>query len=241
MNRNFSDLTKIGRVIDVSTVRADNSSADVERLIDIVKTYNCVCASPMPHVTRYVAEQLVDYPETVVTGVISFPSGAETTNIKVHMAKEMIEAGCRELDMVINIGALKSGCFDYVRDDIRAVVDAADGVPVKTILEICYLTDDEIVRGSLLAVEAGAAFVKTGTGWGPKPTTVDTVRLIRSAIGDSAKIKAAGGIRSLDAVLELLEAGCDRFGVGISSAVSIFEEAYRRAGQPVPRLSCAVK
>lgn len=236
MNSQQINLTEIGRITDISTVRTDVTMDEVEQLIDIVKAFDCVCASPMPCVTKYVIDRLKDTPRTVVTGVVSFPAGADTTSMKVFTAKEMIALGCEELDMVINVGALKSGQYDLVRDDIRAVVDAAQGVPVKSILEICYLTDDEIARGSLLAVEAGVTFVKTGTGWGPKPTTVDTVRLIRKTIGDSAKIKAAGGVRSLDTLLQMVDAGCDRFGIGIRSAMTIFEEAYKRANVPLPRL-----
>ncbi len=236
MNQQNFDLTQIGRITDISTVRTDVTMSEVEQLIDIVKQFHCVCASPMPCVTEYVINRLADTPETVVTGVVSFPAGADTTSMKVFTAKEMIALGCKELDMVINVGALKSGQYDLVQDDIKAVVDAADGVPVKSILEICYLTDDEIKRGSELAVKAGVTFVKTGTGWGPKPTTVETVRLIKQAIGDSALIKAAGGVRSLDTLLEMVDAGCNRFGIGIRSAMSIFREAYQRAGVPLPTL-----
>lgn len=236
MNSMDLDLSRIGRITDISTVRTDVTMREVDQLIDIVKSFHCICASPMPYVTKYVIDALADTPDTVVTGVVSFPAGADTTSMKVFTAKEMISLGCEELDMVINVGALKSGQYDLVRDDIRAVVEAADGVPVKSILEICYLTDDEIRRGSELAVEAGVTFVKTGTGWGPKPTTVDTVRLIKQTIGDSALIKAAGGVRDLETMLAMVDAGCDRFGIGIRSALAIFEEAYRRAGVPLPCL-----
>lgn len=236
MNSKNLDLSRIGRITDISTVRTDVTMREVEQLIDIVKSFHCVCASPMPYITQYVIDALADTPDTVVTGVVSFPAGADTTSMKVFTAKEMIALGCKELDMVINVGALKSGQYDLVREDIRAVVDAADGVPVKSILEICYLTDDEIRRGSELAVEAGVTFVKTGTGWGPKPTTVDTVRLIKQTIGDSALIKAAGGVRDLETMLAMVDAGCDRFGIGIRSAMTIFEEAYKRAGIPMPTL-----
>lgn len=233
----LTDLTRIGRVIDVSAVRTDITFEEVQHLVAFVKAFHCICASPMPCVTEYVIQQLADTPDTVVTGVVGFPSGAETTSTKVRMAQDFIKMGCKELDMVINVSAMKSGCTDWVRDDIRAVVDAAQGIPVKTILEICYLTDDEIARASLLAVEAGAAFIKTGTGWGNKPTTVETIRLIRKTIGNSAKIKAAGGVRNLDTILEFIDAGCDRFGVGVLSATKIFEEAYRRVGQPLPQVN----
>lgn len=166
----------------------------------------------------------------MVGGVVGFPSGADTTFVKVADARDLLAAGVDELDMVINVGALKSGRYDQVRNDIRAVVDAGQGTPVKAILEIAYLTRDEIRRGSLLAVEAGASYIKTGTGWAGKPTTVDTIRLIKETVGDSAKIKAAGGVRSLDVLLEMVDAGCSRFGIGLSSALKIIEEARMRLG-----------
>ncbi len=230
MKREELDLSKIGRFVDVSTVRTDVTLEEVDKMIEIVKKYSCICASPMPFITEYVINELKEIKDTVVTGVVSFPAGAETTFIKQATAKEMICIGCRELDMVMNVSALKSGRYDIVKDDIKAVVDAAAGVPVKSILEICYLSDDEIRKGSELAVEAGVTFVKTGTGWGPKPTTVETVKLIKETIGDSALIKAAGGVRDLDTLLEMYEAGCSRFGIGVRSAVSILGQAYERAG-----------
>lgn len=228
MNNSKLDLKNIGRLIDVSTVRTDVTFDDVNKMIEMVKKYNCICASPMPCFTKYTVDQLKDYPDIVTTGVVSFPAGAETTFIKVATAKELISVGCQELDMVINVSALKSGMYQLVKDDIKAVVDAANGYPVKTILEICYLTDDEIKRASELGVEAGATYIKTGTGWGPKPTTVDTIKLIRSTIGNKAMIKAAGGIRSLQTVEEMVKAGCNRFGLGVRSAGIIFKEAAER-------------
>lgn len=217
----------LGRIMDVSAVRTDVSMDEVNQMIDLVKKYHCICASPMPWATRYTIEQLANCPDTVVTGVVGFPGGAETTWIKEATAKEMLAVGCKELDMVINVSALKSGMYSYVKDDVRAVVEAAGKIPVKTILEVCYLTDDEIRRASNLCVEAGAVYIKTGTGWGPSPTTVDTIRLIRTEIGNAAKIKAAGGVKSLEILREMAEAGCDRFGVGVRSARAILEAAEK--------------
>lgn len=230
MKNAIIDYAKVGRLMDVSTVRTDVTMTEINQMINLVKQYNCICASPMPAFTKYTIDQLRDRPDIVTTGVVGFPAGAETSFIKVATAKEMISLGCEELDMVINVSALKSGNYTMVADDIKAVVDAACGYPVKTILEICYLTDDEIKRASEIGVNAGATYIKTGTGWGPKPTNVETIKLIRSTIGNSALIKAAGGIRTLDVLTEMVEAGCDRFGVGVRSAITILEEAYQRAG-----------
>ena len=232
------DLKHIGRVMDVSAVRTDVDFQEINQMIEIVKKYHCICASPMPWATRYTIEQLAGMDDIVVTGVVGFPSGADTTFIKMATAKEMLAMGCKELDMVINVSALKAGKYQVVEDDIRAVVESAGRIPVKTIIEICYLSDDEIRKASEIAVKAGAAFVKTGTGWGPRPTTIETIRLIRKTIGDAAKIKAAGGIRDLDTMIKMAKAGCDRFGIGVRSAAAIIEEAERRerekeAGRPV--------
>ena len=124
--------------------------------------------------------------------------------------------------MVINVGALKDKEYDLVLADIKAVVDAANGKPVKSILEISYLTDYEIAKASEIAVEAGVTFVKTGTGWGNKPTTVDTIKIIKKAIGDSAQIKAAGGIRDLETMKAMIDEGCTRFGIGLHTVKKIF-------------------
>lgn len=227
MKKDF-DFTNINRMVDVSTVRTDIVMDEVDEMIDTVIKYNCICASPMPWVTKYTIDKLKDYPDIVTTGVISFPSGAATTNNKVLEAKENIKMGCQELDMVSNVSALKSGKYDYFVDDIKAVVEAADGVPVKAIIEICYLTDDEIKKASELAVKAGVTYVKTGTGWGPKPTTVDTIKIIKETIGDDALIKAAGGVKDLDTVIEMIKAGCNRFGLGVRTAGTILEDAKNR-------------
>lgn len=225
-------LREIPRVIDVSAVRTDVRIDELEEIIRACKHYRFICAFAMPCFTRYLAEGLAAEKDIMVGGVVGFPSGADTTSIKIATAKEMLDAGCDELDMVINVGALKSGHYEEVERDIRAVVDAAGGTPVKSILEIAYLTDDEIARGSEIAVRAGVTYVKTGTGWASKPTTVDTIRLIKKTIGDSALIKAAGGVRTLDTLLAMIDAGCSRFGIGLRSVMSIMNEVHLRLGEP---------
>lgn len=221
-------LYNLARMIDISAVRTDVTLEELSRLAETARKYRFICAFAMPCFTPHLIELLRDTPEVAVGGVVGFPSGAEITATKVHIANEMKEIGCGELDMVINVGALKSGEYDLVKEDIKAVVTAAEGLPVKSILEICYLTDEEIRIASQIAVEAGVTYVKTGTGWGPKPTTVDTIRTIRGAIGDGAKIKAAGGVRDLDTLLAMVDAGCDRFGISAASCIKIMEEAALR-------------
>ncbi len=231
------DLLQIPRVVDISAVRTDVTMNELDEIVELAKQHRFVCVFAMPCFTKYFVEKFRNDDDIMVGGVVGFPSGADTTSIKVATAKEMIAAGVDELDMVINVGALKSGMYDLVKYDIEAVVKAANGMPVKAILEIAYLTDEEIVKGSQLAVEAGVTFVKTGTGWGNKPTTVETIKLIKSTIGDKAYIKAAGGVRDLDTLLAMIDAGCNRFGIGIKSIMSILEEIYKREGKEMPQFA----
>lgn len=224
MNRVF-DSRNIGALVDVSAVKADSCQREIDEMIRIVKQYSCVCAAPMPWAAAYTIEALKDS-DAVVTGVVGFPSGSELAANKAQAAKTLTDAGCCEIDMVMNIAAFKSGMYGLVADDIKAVVDAAQGIPVKVILEISYLTDDEIKYGSELLVNSGAAYVKTGTGWGSRPTTVAEIRLIKQVVGDAAKIKAAGGVRTLQSLSEMYEAGCDRFGLGVRTAENILKEAF---------------
>lgn len=219
---------QIARMIDVSAVRTDATLDEIRAVAEACKKEKYICAFAMPCFTEYLVDLLKDEKDIMVGGVVGFPSGADSTRIKIETAKELMKTGVDELDMVINVGALKSGKYDLVKEDIHAVVETAAGMPVKSILEIAYLTDDEIKRASLLAVEAGVTYVKTGTGWGPKPTTVDTIRLIKQTIGDSALIKAAGGVRTLDTLMEMVDAGCSRFGIGLKSIESIMKEVKIR-------------
>lgn len=227
-----NDLMQIPRMIDISGVKTNVSIQELDSIACTAKRFRCICAFAMPAFTPYLISKLQDEEDIMVGGVVGFPSGADTTNIKVAAAKELVQVGVNELDMVINVGALISGKYDMVYDDIRAVIDAGGGVPVKSILEVSYLTDDEIKRASEIAVKAGAAYLKTGTGWGPKATTVETIKLIRSTIGNAAKIKAAGGIRDLDTLLAMKRAGCSRFGIGVRSIEAIMREVYLRTGTP---------
>jgi len=217
-----ADLNNINRMIDISAVRTDVTLDELELVIDLAIKNNLICAFAMPCFTHILVDRLSEYKDILVGGVVSFPSGAETTEMKVKQAKEMVSLGVNELDMVINVGAMKSKMFDYVHDDIKAVVDAASGKPVKSILEISYLSDYEIAKASEIAVKAGVTFVKTGTGWGSKPTTVETIKIIKKAIGDSAKIKAAGGVRDLETMKAMIDEGCTRFGIGLHTVKKIF-------------------
>ncbi|MCK8497137.1 MULTISPECIES: deoxyribose-phosphate aldolase [Myxococcus] len=157
--------------------------------------------------------------KTVPIAVVGFPLGASLSSAKAFEAREAIRAGAREIDMVLNVGALKARDHALVFQDIRAVVDACRPVPVKVILETSLLTDEEKVFGCLLSKSAGAAFVKTSTGFGSGGATVEDVALMRLTVGDDVGVKASGGIRSSEDALKMLRAGANRLGASASVAI----------------------
>jgi len=218
------DAKKLARMMDLSAVRADVNFDEVRKLAEACKRYGCICAFVMPCYMAELKELLAGTREVGLGGVVGFPSGAQSTDLKIAEASGHRALGASELDMVINIGMLRSGRDKYVENDIRGVVEAAQGIPVKVILEAHYLTDGEVVRGCQIAVRAGAAFVKTGTGWAPTGATLHNVALIKSSVGDAAQVKAAGGVRDLQTVVEMIRLGVTRFGVGLNSGTAILAE-----------------
>lgn len=217
---------EVMKLIDISCVKGIDTVADIDRMIEFSYEHHPKCLFALPAFTPYLAQQLEKRgkQDLLLGGTMGFPAGAELTAIKVMTVKKLKKLGCDEFDMVINVGALKSGLYKEVYKDIKAVVNAAEGHTTKCILEVTRLTDDEIKRGSELAVKAGITFVKTGTGWMNAPSTVEHVKLIKQTIGDSASIKAAGGIRDLATMRAMIDAGCTRFGIGLSSCQKILAE-----------------
>jgi deoxyribose-phosphate aldolase len=221
---------ELARMVDLSAVRTDVPIAEVRQLAVLARQYNCVCAFAMPCYTRELAALLADAPQVSVGGVVGFPSGAAAPAIKAAEARQQLADGADELDMVMNVGLLLSERYGGVVADIRAVVDEAEAVPVKVIIETHYLSDDQIRRAAELCLRAGAAFVKTSTGWTPTGATPHNVSLIKSVVGDKAQIKAAGGIRNLASLVELYRSGARRFGLGLASGAKILAEAAAMPG-----------
>lgn len=178
-----------------------------------------VCINPC--FVKLAAEELKNTNVKVCT-VIGFPLGANSTETKVHEATAAVAQGAHELDMVINIGALKEGNLEYVEQDIRQVVSASGNALVKVIIETCYLTDEEKVIACKLAKNAGAHFVKTSTGFGSAGATAADVALMRQTVGNVMGVKAAGGIRSFKDAAAMVEAGASR--IGTSSGIKIINE-----------------
>jgi len=194
-----------------------------------------VCVNPW-NVSQ--AAEILRGSEVRVCTVVGFPLGATLPQVKVFEAEEAIKLGAQEIDMVINIGALKSGQNDAVEADIRGVVEASHrgGAICKVILETALLSTEEKVRGSLAAKNAGADFVKTSTGFSTGGATAEDVRLMRAVVGGEIGIKAAGGVRSLEDVQKMVQAGATR--IGASASVKILEQA--RAGAPAGVVATAL-
>lgn len=219
---------EIAEMIDVSAVRADSTLAEVREAADLAKEFGCVAVFALPAHTPYLVDLLAGS-TPFAGGVVGFPGGAETSSIKAATARELVQMGCREIDMVNNIAWLKAGKGDLYKGDVRAVVESADGLPVKVILECHYLTPQEISIACEWCAEAGASWVKTATGWAPTGATLDNVTLMKKAVGDRCGVKAAGGVRDLETLLAMYARGVRRFGIGGRTAQTILEAAEKRA------------
>jgi deoxyribose-phosphate aldolase len=215
---------EIARMIDISCVRTTSSKADIEEMVAAARRYGFGQVSVNQCFIPYTRQLLKGTSHVCVVGNVSFPSGSDSTSLKVAQAKEMLAAGCDEIDMVMNIGKLRSKELDEVEADVRAVIETVHPVPVKVIIEVMYLNREEIEQACGICVRSGAAFVKTGTGWADRATTLEDVRLVKSFVGDRIKIKASGGIRDLDMLTQMYQAGARRFGVNLKSAIKIVEE-----------------
>ena len=221
---------QISQMIDLSAVRAEDDDQYIQSLVDCAQKYHCIAIYTLPSRIQLAKELLSDRNDVILGGAVGFPSGGNTTAVKVFEAKELINLGCREIDMVINISNLISGLNKEVQEDIHAVVESANGIPVKVILECHYLSDVLILKACDMSINAGAKWVKTSTGWTPTGATSQNVSLIRSHVGDTIGIKAAGGIRDLKKLIELYRCGARRFGVGLTASIKILEQAFSLPG-----------
>jgi len=216
------EITKkqLAKMIDHTNLKPNTDRYDINQLCLEAKKYGfyAVCVNP-----TYVsmAKAMLNDTDVKVDSVVGFPLGYTPTEVKAFETAKLIENGADEIDVVINIIFVKQRNYTQVRDDIKAVVEAANGKIVKVILETCYLTDKQIIRACKLSKEAGAHFVKTSTGFGPSGAIVEHVKLMRETVGGEMGVKAAGGIRTFDDVIKMIEAGANR--IGTSSGVEIIE------------------
>lgn len=209
---------KLNKTIDHTILNADATKEAVIKVIDEAKKYEFASVCLEPCWVSLAAERLKDSPVKVCT-VIGFPLGANTKTVKAFEAKEAVDNGADEVDMVLNIGALKSGDDAMVLEDMKAVREAAKDAVVKVILETCLLTDEEKKKACALAKEAGLDFVKTSTGFSTAGATVEDVKLMRDAVGDTMGVKASGGIRDTKTAEAMIAAGASRIGASKSIAI----------------------
>lgn len=219
----------IAKMIDHSLLRPELTIDDVIKGCELAKKYHVasVCVKPcdIP-----IAKEVLKDSDVMVTTVIGFPHGSQSTKIKLLETEEVIKEGAVEIDMVINIGRLLSKDFNYVEKEIREIVNLChqNNVLVKVILENCYLTDELKISACKICENTEADFVKTSTGFGTNGATVEDVKLMRSNCSPKVKVKAAGGIRSLDTLLAMYEAGAERFGA--TATEKIIQEALEKFG-----------
>jgi len=218
---------KIAKTIDHSLLKPEMTRDEVRQGCEIAKKYDVASVCCKPSDVAFCAEILKGTDVEVGT-VVGFPHGSSTTDTKVFETKNAIVNGATEIDMVLNIGQLKSGLYDAVKADIAAVVAAAGGKMVKVILENAYLTDEEKITACKLCEAAGAHYVKTSSGYAPTGATVADVKLMRAAVSPAVKVKSAGGVRTLDALIEMLDAGVERSGATTTS--TMLDEYTERFG-----------
>lgn len=208
----------LNKYIDHTILKATASSADVQKLCAeaIEHEFYSVCVNGC-----YVADvkHLLQGTDVKVAAVVGFPLGAMTTAAKVFEAKEAVENGASEIDMVINIAKLKDGEFEFVENEIRQIKEAIGDNVLKVIIETCYLTDEEKVKACELSLAAQADFVKTSTGFGTDGATYEDVKLMKSVVGDNAKVKASGGVRDKETAQKYVDLGAER--LGTSSGIDI--------------------
>ncbi len=211
---------QLAKVIDHSLLRPELTEADVTAGCELAARYHVatVCVKPC-HVT--LAKQLLKDSDVKVSTVVGFPHGGSLTSIKVAEARQAMDDGAVELDMVLNIGQLRSGKYEYVGNDIQAVCEAAHarGAKVKVIFENAYLSDAEKITACKLAEAAGADWVKTSTGFAPSGASLEDLRLMRKNVSDKVQVKAAGGVRTLQALLDVVDTGATRCGATATATI----------------------
>lgn len=213
-------LAALPRHVDISCVQAWHARDDVRRLAAEARAGGFVAAHVLPAWLPELRE-LLDGSDTLAGSPVGFPGGGSTTAVKVAEAAGLLEAGAQELDVVVAIGHLRSGDVDHVRRELAEVVAVVDGrVPLRAILEVGHLDDDQVRAGVDAAVEAGVSWIKTGTGWSGVPTSTHHVAVIAERAGGRARLKAAGGVRGLGTVRTMADLGVTRFGMNAQAALA---------------------
>ena len=209
--------------IDISAVRTHHEKKEIDEVVKLGKKYNFINIHTLPCWTSYLSEQLKDSPEVLVGAPVGFPGGAHKTETKIFEAKQLVIDGVQEMDLVMNIGKLRSSEYDYVVNEIKEIKTIAGNIPLKVIIEINCLNNDEMKKACELVIEGGADFIKTGTGWIPGDANLEKIEKIMKLIGNSIKLKAAGGVRTREEFIHLDSLGVHRFGINVKRAIEIVE------------------
>lgn len=229
------DLEKLPGYVDVTAVAQDTTNADVTFTMDVAKAYNCAAAIVNPCFFPTLLKLRGGRTDIRCGTTASFPFGCDLTSVKLYGAQQSQLLGAQEIDVVMNVGEFLSGNLALVERELKLLVDTV-GATVKVIIETALLSDAQIVEASRLAADCGVHYVKSSTGLYDKTVTPAQIQLMKQAVGDKAKIKAAGGIRTVQQCQEFIEAGASRLGIGARSAYAIFRELDAMLGRGTPEL-----
>lgn len=207
------------RKIDISAVRTHHTKEDIDSVVTIAQQYRFINVHVLPCWVSYLAELLKNDSDILPGAPVGFPGGGHKTKVKILEARELIADGVGEMDMVLNVGKLRNRDYDYVLNEIVEIRKISQTVPLKVIIEINSLDDSEMYKACDLAIESGAAFVKSGTGWIPGDANIERLEKIKRHVGNRIKIKAAGGIRTVEEFLYLNSLGIERFGINLDTAI----------------------
>lgn len=209
-------------MIDISAVRTHHTLKDIEEVVKYAKEYRFINVHVLPCWVKTLSGMLKDVDGVYVGAPAGFPGGGHKTETKIVEARNLLADGVEEMDVVMNVGKFKNGEYTYVLDELKELVSLAKGqAMVKVIIEINTLTDEEMLKACDLVIESGADFVKTGTGWIPGDANIERIKKMKKHCGNKIKIKAAGGIRTLDDFLKLVDMGVERMGINTNSALEI--------------------
>lgn len=211
--------------IDYTCLLPAATQSQIEKLCEEAKEYGFYSVCVAPSFLELTTQRLAGTSVKSIT-VVGFPWGYQTTETKIFETMEVIDIGAQEIDMVLNIGKLKSGLLDEVYHDIFSVVERAKEIPVKVILETSMLNENEKIQACILSQMAGASFVKTSTGFGASGATIEDVKLLKEVVGDQLGVKASGGIKNFEIAGQMIQAGADR--IGTSSGVQIIKESHEK-------------
>ena len=224
-------------MIDISAVRSQHTLKDIEEVVNYAKQYRFINVHALHCWVPTLAKLLADVEGVYVGAPVGFPSGGHKTEIKILEAEQLLNDGVQEMDIVMNIGKFKNGEYDYVENELKRIIQMAKGRALtKVIIEINVLSDFEMLKACDIVISAGADFVKTGTGWVPGGANIERIRKIKNHCGNAIKVKAAGGIRTIDDFYALVEMGVERMGINTASALEIVRTLERSSYEEAPQV-----